>query len=83
VQTPTPSGKPHTPTPKTRRNIYMGQEYLDMEAIVVQERKRTGKDLSVADLIRKACKAYVESYWKTVVNMPQGNHPQGSEYPTT
>jgi hypothetical protein len=49
----------------------MGQEYLDMEAIVVQERKRTGKDLSVADLIRKACRDYVDGYWKVVVNQPQ------------
>lgn len=49
---------------KTRRNIYMGQEYLDLEAIVVHERKRTGRDLSVADLVRKACKEYVEAYWK-------------------
>jgi hypothetical protein len=58
--------------PKTRRNIYMGQEYLDMEAIVVQERKRTGKDLSVADLIRKACRDYVDGYWKAEANRRPG-----------
>jgi hypothetical protein len=50
----------------------MGQEYLDMEAIVVQERKRTGKDLSVADLIRKACRDYVDGYWKAEANRRPG-----------
>ena len=48
---------------KTRRNLYMGQEYLDLEAITVQERKRTGRNLSVSDLVRRACKEYVDSYW--------------------
>ena len=48
---------------KTRRNIYMGPEYLDLEAIVVNERKRTGRNLSVADLIRKACAEYADGYW--------------------
>jgi hypothetical protein len=55
---------------KTRRNIYMGQEYLDLEAIVVQERKRTGKDISVADLVRKACSDYASAYWTNVATTP-------------
>lgn len=55
---------------KTRRNIYMGQEYLDLEAIVVHERKRTGKDISVADLVRKACREYTSAYWTTVATTP-------------
>lgn len=51
---------------KKRRNVYMGQEYLDLEAIAVQERKRTGKDITVSDLIRKACKDYASGYWRSV-----------------
>jgi phage major head subunit gpT-like protein len=53
-------------TEKVRRNIYMGQEYLDLEAIVVQERKRTGRNVSVADLVRKACQDYSAKYWTAV-----------------
>jgi hypothetical protein len=53
-------------TGKVRRNIYMGQEYLDLEAIVVQERKRTGRNVSVADLVRKACQEYTTKYWTAV-----------------
>jgi hypothetical protein len=69
--TSNPEVNVNAPTPtKTRRNIYMGQEYLDMEAIVVQERMRTGKDISVADLIRKACREYVDGYWKHVAKTP-------------
>ncbi|HAO98681.1 MAG TPA: hypothetical protein DCQ83_01405 [Fibrobacteres bacterium] len=49
---------------KKRRNVYMGQEYLDLEAIVVNERKRTGHGVTVSDLIRKACKDYIQAYWK-------------------
>ena len=52
---------------KKRRNIYMGQEYLDIEAIAVNERKRTGRDIRVADLIRRACREYKESYWRNLV----------------
>ncbi len=52
---------------KKRRNIYMGQEYLDLEAIAVNERKRTGHDVSVADLIRRACKDFTALYWKKSV----------------
>jgi hypothetical protein len=59
---------------KTRRNIYMGQEYLDHEAIVVQERKRTGRDISIANLVRKACREYAATYWKTVVATPSEKH---------
>ena len=59
---------------KTRRNIYMGQEYLDLEAIVVQERKRTGRDISVADLVRKACRAYVDAYWKRETRGDDSQH---------
>jgi hypothetical protein len=51
---------------KKRRNVYMGQEYLDLEAIAVQERKRTGKDITVSDLIRKACKEYASGYWRNI-----------------
>lgn len=52
---------------KTRRNIYMGQEYLDLEAIAVNERKRTGRAVSVADLIRKACLEFKDNYWRSLV----------------
>jgi len=52
---------------KKRRNIYMGQEYLDMEAIAVNERKRSGRDIRVADLIRKACREFKENYWRNLV----------------
>lgn len=56
---------------KKRRNIYMGQEYLDMEAIAVNERKRTGRDIRVADLIRRACREYKENYWRSLVREDQ------------
>jgi hypothetical protein len=52
---------------KKRRNVYMGQEYLDLEAIAVNERKRTGRDIRVSDLIRRACREYKESYWRDIV----------------
>jgi hypothetical protein len=59
---------------KKRRNIYMGQEYLDLEAIAVNERKRTGRDISVADLIRKACIEFKENYWRNLVR--DGDKPR-------
>jgi hypothetical protein len=52
---------------KKRRNVYMGQEYLDLEAIAVNERKRTGRDIRVSDLIRRACRDYKEAYWRDIV----------------
>lgn len=52
---------------KKRRNVYMGQEYLDLEAIAVNERKRTGRDIRVSDLIRRACRDYKETYWRDIV----------------
>ncbi|MEO7427246.1 MAG: hypothetical protein ABI036_18805 [Fibrobacteria bacterium] len=52
---------------KKRRNVYMGQEYLDLEAIAVNERKRTGRDIRVSDLIRRACREYKETYWRGIV----------------
>ena len=52
---------------KKRRNIYMGQEYLDLEAIAVNERKRSGRDIRVSDLIRRACREYKENYWREIV----------------
>ena len=52
---------------KKRRNVYMGQEYLDLEAIAMNERKRTGRDITVSDLIRKACKDFTREYWKSSV----------------
>lgn len=52
---------------KKRRNVYMGQEYFDLEAIAVNERKRTGRDIRVSDLIRKACREYKENYWRELV----------------
>lgn len=52
---------------KKRRNVYMGQEYLDLEAIAVNERKRSGRDVRVSDLIRKACREYKENYWRDIV----------------
>jgi len=52
---------------KKRRNVYMGQEYLDLEAIAVNERKRTGRDIRVSDLIRKACSQFKENYWRSIV----------------
>ncbi|MDQ3000475.1 MAG: hypothetical protein M3Y08_04345 [Fibrobacterota bacterium] len=52
---------------KKRRNVYMGQEYLDLEAIAVNERKRSGRDVRVSDLIRKACREYKENYWREIV----------------
>ena len=55
---------------KTRRNVYMGAEYLDLEAIVVNERKRTGRDLSVSGLIRKACADYADAYWSRIAKEP-------------
>lgn len=54
-------------TLKKRRNVYMGQEYLDLEAIAVNERKRSGRDIRVSDLIRKACREYKENYWRGIV----------------
>jgi hypothetical protein len=56
---------------KKRRNVYMGQEYLDMEAIAVNERKRTGRDVRVADLIRRACREFKEGYWRNLVREDQ------------
>lgn len=53
---------------KKRRNIYMGQEYLDMEAIAVNERKKTGRDVTVADLIRRACREFRDNYWRNSVH---------------
>jgi hypothetical protein len=55
---------------KKRRNVYMGQEYLDLEAIAVNERKRTGRDVRVSDLIRRACRDYKDSYWRDIVREP-------------
>ncbi|MDB5050243.1 MAG: hypothetical protein JWO30_3314 [Fibrobacteres bacterium] len=52
---------------KKRRNVYMGQEYLDLEAIAVNERKRSGRDVRVSDLIRRACREYKENYWRNIV----------------
>lgn len=52
---------------KKRRNVYMGQEYLDLEAIAINERKRTGHDISVSDLIRRSCKDFIQGYWKNKV----------------
>lgn len=52
---------------KKRRNVYMGQEYLDLEAIAVNERKRTGRDIRVSDLIRRACRDFKETYWREIV----------------
>jgi hypothetical protein len=52
---------------KKRRNVYMGQEYLDLEAIAVNERKRSGRDIRVSDLIRRACREYKENYWRDIV----------------
>jgi len=45
----------------------MGQEYLDLEAIAVNERKRSGRDVRVSDLIRRACREYKENYWRDIV----------------
>jgi hypothetical protein len=58
---------------KKRRNVYMGQEYLDLEAIAVNERKRTGRDIRVSDLIRRACRDYKESYWRDIVRETDKN----------
>ena len=52
---------------KKRRNVYMGQEYLDLEAIAVNERKRTGRDIRVSDLIRRACRDFKETYWRDLI----------------
>lgn len=52
---------------KKRRNVYMGQEYLDLEAIAVNERKRSGRDVRVSDLIRKACREFKENYWRAIL----------------
>ncbi len=49
---------------RKRRNVYMGQEYFDMEAIAINERRRTGRDISIADIIRKACREFKEKYWQ-------------------
>jgi hypothetical protein len=58
---------------KKRRNVYMGQEYLDLEAIAVNERKRTGRDIRVSDLIRRACRDYKECYWRDIVRETDKN----------
>jgi hypothetical protein len=58
---------------KKRRNVYMGQEYLDLEAIAVNERKRSGRDIRVSDLIRRACRDYKESYWRDIVRETDKN----------
>ncbi len=65
-----------------RRNIYMGQEYLDMEAIAVSERRRTGKAVSVADMIRLACRQYKDSYWREQLERDRtGNTSRSLEAP--
>jgi hypothetical protein len=61
---------------KVRRNLYMGQEYLDLEAVAVNERKRTGRKLSVSDLIRKACREYVDQYWARETTRPAKAAPK-------
>jgi hypothetical protein len=58
---------------KKRRNVYMGQEYLDLEAIAVNERKRSGRDIRVSDLIRRACREYKENYWRDIVRETDKN----------
>jgi hypothetical protein len=58
---------------KRRRNVYMGQEYLDLEAIAVNERKRTGRDIRVSELIRRACRDYKETYWRDIVRETDKN----------
>jgi hypothetical protein len=58
---------------KKRRNVYMGQEYLDLEAIAVNERKRSGRDVRVSDLIRRACREYKENYWRDIVRETDKN----------
>lgn len=63
---------------KTRRNIYMGQEYLDIEAIAVQERKRTGRAVSVSDLIRRACIEFADAYWSRTARHPGEKPPSHS-----
>ena len=60
-------------TSKKRRNIYMGQEYLDLEAVAVNERKRTGRDVRVSDLVRRACREYKENYWRAIVRESDKN----------
>lgn len=60
-------GKVCMESTKKRRNVYMGQEYLDLEAIAVNERKRTGRDIRVSDLIRRACREFKENYWRDLV----------------
>jgi hypothetical protein len=60
---------------KKRRNVYMGQEYLDLEAIAVNERKRSGRDIRVSDLIRRACREYKENYWRGIVRDGDKNAP--------
>ena len=60
---------------KKRRNVYMGQEYLDLEAIAVNERKRSGRDVRVSDLIHKACREYKESYWRSIVREGDKSNP--------
>jgi hypothetical protein len=54
---------------KKRRNIYMGQEYLDLEAIAVNERKRSGRDIRVSDLVRRACREFKENYWREIIRL--------------
>jgi len=60
---------------KKRRNIYMGQEYLDLEAIAVNERKRSGRDVRVSDLIRKACREFKDNYWQSIVRESEKKTP--------
>ena len=59
-------GKHHQAYVTNLNNLIKGTEYenLDLEAIVVNERKRTGHGVTVSDLIRKACKDYIQAYWK-------------------
>ena len=67
---------------KTRRNIYMGPEYLDLEAIVINERKRTGRALSVSDLIRKACAEYANAYWTRIATGTRVTTESSRQRPT-
>lgn len=53
----------------------MGQEYLDLEAIAVNERKRSGRDVRVSDLIRKACREFKENYWQGIVREGEKKSP--------
>jgi hypothetical protein len=57
---------------KTRRNIYMGPEYLDLEAIAVNERKRSGRPIHVSDLVRRACSEFADAYWRRIATDSTG-----------